>query len=115
MKLESAKNFIELEIIMRNLLSILTEPMEAGCEIIISLKDGVLWADLQTMAKSDCYLECLPDGIYAHRRYGRKDKVEDLEHLLELVHGCGHGRSFFSLTWCDFFKAKGMESPCGDL
>jgi hypothetical protein len=98
-----------------SLLELLREPMLHGCEITLSLNNGILWADLQTQAKSHCYLECSRDGIFAHRRYGRKDKVEDFRHLLDLVHDCGHGRSFFSSKWCALFRANGMESPCGPL
>ena len=95
------------------LLSLLEEPLREGCQVILTVDDGVLCADLHTQAKSDCVLKAQEDGVFAHRRYGCVDRVETPEELLHIVWGCGHGRTYFNGYWLDLFKAKGMESPCG--
>ena len=92
-----------------DLLDLLKEPMEFGVTVEIKIKAGTIWVNLHTRAKSDCELECLDSGIIAHRRYGRADKVENSEHLWELVAGCCHGRDFFDCSWAEFLASKGVS------
>lgn len=89
--------------------------MESGCEIILTVKNGNIFADLQTKGKSDCFLVSKEDGIVAYRRYGREDKVEDFAHLLDLVYDCCHGRPFFCQKWVDLLNERGYGDPRGTL
>lgn len=90
------------------LFELLKEPMQNHITVEISIKKETIWANLKTRGKSDCHLECTADGIIAHRRYGRTDKVEDLDHLCELVAGCWHGRDYFDSDWITYLHSKGI-------
>lgn len=97
------------------LLELLREPLNAGCEIRLSVHENHIRADMDTQGKSSCILEDTPEGIFAHRRYDRKDKVNSPEELRKLVHDCCHGRQFFSEKWLTLFETHGMNDPRGTL
>ena len=77
--------------------------------------DHIFCADLNTQGKSPCVLQREGDKIIAYRRYNRVDEVKDLEHIIELVHGCAHGRSYFSPEWLKIFKDRGYTNPLGNM
>jgi hypothetical protein len=100
---------------MKELFELLEEPLREGLYVTIYYQNGNLWADLNTQAKSQCILECREDGIYAHRRYDRVDKVKNYEHLLQLIVECGHGRSFFSADWWNILEKHNLKPDVGSL
>ena len=54
-------------------------------------------------------------GLLAYRRYNRVDPVHSFEDVLELVHGCAHGRSFFNSYWLKVLSKFEMSNPTGSL
>jgi hypothetical protein len=99
----------------KDLLTLLKEPLSRGCVFSLETEGDFFVVGLNTEAKSECILKCKEDGIYAHRRYDRVDKVDSYEHLLELIYECRHGRSFFSKEWFSILKDHGYKFPTGWL
>jgi len=91
------------------LLELLKEPFEIGIEITLNARHGNIWANLNTECNSYCHLEDRADGIYAHRREGEIEKVQDFEHLLQLVSECISIKSFFSEKWKVLVKKYHIE------
>lgn len=86
--------------------------LDIGCEFKIYNEDGIFCINLNTHAKSSCILKQKSDGIYAYRRYDKVDKVNNFNHLIEIVLGCAHHRNFFNDDWLEVFEEYGYKNPC---
>ena len=95
------------------LLALLKPALDRGCRFELFSDAGILTIDLNTGAKSGCQLKLEPGGVKAYRRYDRVDTVETFEDVMWVVHGCAHGRDFFSQEWLDIFKDNGISDPRG--
>jgi len=96
---------------IKKLLELLEEPLSMGLTVELSHNcNGEYKIDLLTYMKSECRLEINTEGeVEAHCRYGKVEVVEDYEHLLRIVAGCGHGRDYGNSTWFEVLEANGME------
>ena len=93
------------------LLELLEEPLSMGLTVDLCHNgNGEYRVDLLTYMKSECILEINTKGnVEAHCRYGKVKVVEDYDHLLRIVAGCGHGREYCNGKWFDILEANGME------
>lgn len=90
--------------------------MELGIRMDLFIDaNHIFCADLNTQGKSSCVLQLEGDKIKAYRRYNRVDEVRDLDHIIELVYDCAHGRSYFSEEWLKVFKDKDLGDPRGPM
>jgi hypothetical protein len=98
-----------------NFFKYIEQLMELGIrlDLYIDSSDHYFCADLNTQGKSSCVLKREGDKVIAYRRYNRVDEVKDLEQLIALVHGCAHGRSYFSGEWLKVFEDRNLTNPCG--
>ena len=91
-----------------NVLTMLLPALQAGINMsIYYCNRGLFHVDLDLKAKSNCILTIKENKLIANRRYNREEEVEGLDHLLELVSECGHGRGYFDYHWAEYLKQKG--------
>lgn len=98
---------------MSELIERLEMVLAAGIIVELYKEGETLCADLNTAAKSSCVLKEENGGVFAHRRYGRVDRVECFEDIVAYVHDCAHGRYFFNLKWLEIFEREGLTDPRG--
>lgn len=100
-------------ILLTQLLTILAPALKHGCIFELSCDDDVYTIDLNTRAKSQCIIKIEDGKFVAYRRYGKQDEFTNFDELIEIVHECAHGRSYFDSGWLAVFQEFQMENPCG--
>lgn len=80
-----------------------------GIEPSIKIRQGKLFVDLHTGAKSDCHLTIENDKIVAKRRYGEEDIIESFEDILYSVRQCRCGRDYFDFRWSEALEKLGIK------
>jgi len=86
-----------------NILELLKPILEIGVHIDVYYTNGNLRVDLNTGAKSHCWLEGRDGEWKAYRRYAQIDEFETLEDIIDLVYECEYRRDFFNGDWCSVF------------
>lgn len=94
---------------LEELVTMLIPLIIKGVNINVYHSKDIPQINLNTMAKSSCILTLEDGKVYANRRYGRKDEVTDLDHLIELVSECDHGRGYFDSNWVRIIKEAGWS------
>ena len=89
------------------ILEIIQPALEMGLEVKLRVDDGKPVVDLDTMAKSHCYLVFEDYKILAKMRYGEIEEIESWSDVLSAVRSCEHGRDYFSGKWIQILEKEG--------
>ena len=84
------------------------KPILEHVAVTLYLEDNTLCSNLNTGMKSQCILKIENNELIAYRRYDRVDKVEDFNHLLDLVLGCRHAREYMNPGWHTLLQAMSL-------
>ena len=96
---------------------IIDELIKEGIAITLSFNgdENHIVADLNTKAKSHCYLYYTDSGVFTSRRYERIEEVKSVLDVIDHVHDCSHGREYFNESWLTLFNNHGMRVPWSTL